>query len=159
MRFPPDLVAVLAAFADEHVRYIVIGGHAVGVHARPRSTKDLDLWLAHEPGNVARAARALQRCGAPAQIVDALRTATRDEIVWMGRAPARVDFLFTIPGVSFDDAWPRRVVLETDGVTVNVIGKADLIVNKRAVGRAQDKRDVRAMEAAKPGGSATRRGR
>jgi hypothetical protein len=56
---PPDLVAVLAAFGAERVRYLVVGGHAVGVHARPRSTRDLDLWLDHSSANVARACRAL----------------------------------------------------------------------------------------------------
>jgi hypothetical protein len=146
MRFPPDLVAVLAAFGAERVRYLVVGGHAVGVHARPRSTKDLDLWLDHEPKNVARACRALARFGAPAHIVEAVRTATLDEIVWMGRAPARIDFLFAIPGVSFDTAWSRRIEVETDGVSVHVIGRAELLENKRATGRAQDKRDVRAIE-------------
>lgn len=149
MRFPPDLVAVLAAFGAERVRYLVVGGHAVGVHARPRSTKDLDIWLEHEPKNVARACKALSGFGAPRHIVDALRTATSDEIVWMGRAPARIDFLFSIPGASFDAAWSRRVEVETDGLSVHVIGRQDLLANKRAAGRPQDKRDVRAIERAK----------
>jgi hypothetical protein len=30
---------MLAAFAAADVRYLIIGGHAVGVHARPRTTK------------------------------------------------------------------------------------------------------------------------
>ena len=148
MRFPPDLVAVLAAFGAARVRYLVIGGHAVGVHARPRSTKDLDLWLDHESRNVARACKALQAFGAPAHIVDALRTATRDEIVWMGRPPARVDLLFTIPGIEFASAWPRRVDVEIDGLTMHVVGKADLVANKKATGRPQDRRDARALERA-----------
>ena len=41
MNLPPDLVEVLSAFADAKVRYLVIGGHAVSLHARPRSTKGL----------------------------------------------------------------------------------------------------------------------
>jgi hypothetical protein len=47
MSLPPDLVAMLSEFAALKVRYLIIGGHAVSFHARPRSTKDLDLWLAH----------------------------------------------------------------------------------------------------------------
>ena len=42
MSLPPDLVEVLSAFADSNVRYLVIGGHAVSLHARPRTTKDRD---------------------------------------------------------------------------------------------------------------------
>jgi hypothetical protein len=139
---------MLTAFAAEEVRYLVIGGHAVGVHARPRSTKDLDIWLDPAKANVGRACAALSRFGVPAALVDDLRGARPDEIVWLGRAPARVDFLFTIPGVTFRPAWARRVVVELDGVLVNVIGRDDLIANKRAVGRPQDVRDVRAIEKA-----------
>lgn len=45
MSLPPDLVEMLSVFADCGVRYLVIGGHAVSLHSRPRSMKDLDLWL------------------------------------------------------------------------------------------------------------------
>jgi hypothetical protein len=75
MRFPRDLVAMLAAFADAGARYLVVGGHAVGVHARPRTTKDLDVWLLAGPENIARACEALRAFGAPASIVEDLRTA------------------------------------------------------------------------------------
>jgi hypothetical protein len=36
-------LSMLSAFAYAGVRYLVIGGHAVSLHARPRTTKDLDL--------------------------------------------------------------------------------------------------------------------
>lgn len=159
MKFPPDLVAVLAAFGGKGVRYLVVGGHAVGVHARPRSTKDLDVWLDHDPSNIARACKALHDFGAPANVVEALRTATRDEIVWMGRVPARIGFLLSIPGATFESAWPNRVDIRTDGVTVHVIGKRDLIANKRAVGRPRDKSDVRALERVAVPRRSRRRGR
>ena len=148
MRFPRDLAAMLSAFGAARVRYLIVGGHAVGVHARPRTTKDLDLWLDPNAENIARACDALAAFGAPPSIVDALRTASSDEIVWMGRVPARVDLLLSIPGVEFASAWPRRVVVELGGARAQVIGREDLIANKRAVGRPQDKRDVRALERA-----------
>ena len=146
MRFPRDLVAMLTAFADADVRYLIVGGHAVGVHARPRATKDLDLWLDRDDENRTRACKALRAFGAPKSIVEDLRTAAPDEIVWMGRPPARVDLLLEIPGVKFAPAWTRRVDIEIDDLRVHVIGRDDLIANKRAVGRPQDRRDVRALE-------------
>lgn len=148
MQFPPDLVAMLSAFEKYEVRYLVIGGHAVGLHARPRSTKDLDLWLDAARTNIAKASRALAEFGVPASIVDDLRGAKEDEIVWMGRAPARIDFLQSIPGATFAAAWKRRVDVVLHGVVTHVIGREDLMNNKRAVGRPQDLRDVRALERA-----------
>jgi hypothetical protein len=139
---------MLSAFADEGVRYLVIGGHAVGLHARPRSTKDLDLWLDAAPENIERACAALARFGVPPDIVSQLREARPDEIVWMGRVPARVDFLQMLPGVVFEESWKRRVEADVGGVRATFIGRQDLIANKRAVGRPQDRRDVRALERA-----------
>ena len=146
MLLPRDLLEMLSAFEKGAVRYLVIGGHAVGLHARPRSTKDLDIWLDDSARNVRRACLALSTFGVPASIIEALRTAQPDEIVWMGRVPARVDFLLSIPGVEFAPSWGRRVEIVLEGVRVPVIGRDDLVANKRAVGRPQDLRDARAIE-------------
>ncbi|HEY1695520.1 MAG TPA: DUF6036 family nucleotidyltransferase [Polyangiaceae bacterium] len=148
MSFPPDLVAMLSAFADAGVRYLVVGGHAVGLHARPRSTKDLDVWLDAAPENIRNACAALARFGVQRELISELRRARADEIVWLGRVPARVDFLQALPGVDFETCWKRRVVALVGGVRATFIGREDLIANKTAVGRPQDRRDVRALERA-----------
>lgn len=146
MNLPRDLVEMLLAFARHQVRTLVVGGHAVSLHAKPRTTKDLDLWLAPDRDNIERACLALTEFGIPASLVTQLRSAAPDEIVWMGRVPARVDFLQSIPGVSFEEAWPNRVSIELEGESIAFIGKADLIANKRATGRPQDLHDVRVLE-------------
>lgn len=148
MSLPRDLVEMLSVFDVHGVRYLVIGGHAVSLHARPRTTKDLDLWLDPAPDNIARACSALTRFGVPSELVEELRSADPDEIVWLGRVPARVDFLQQVPGVAFEDAWPRRVVVALGGTTISFIGREELIANKRATARPQDLRDVRALERA-----------
>jgi len=158
MSLPPDWVEMLSVFAESAVRYLVIGGHAVSLHARPRTTKDLDLWLDAERENIARACAALVRFGVPPDLVKDLRTARKDEIVWMGRIPARVDFLQQVPGVVFADAWERRVIADIAGLSVPFIGREDLLMNKRAAGRPQDLRDVRAIERAAEAGSREFRG-
>ena len=43
MDLHPDFRDLLAEFARENVSYAVVGGYAVGHHAKPRATKDLDL--------------------------------------------------------------------------------------------------------------------
>ena len=145
MDVPPDLIDLLSAFAAAEVRYLLVGGHAVAAHGQPRSTKDIDLWLAPGVENVGRACAALAGFGVPAELVTALRNASPDEIVWLGRPPTRIDLLQSIPAVDFEDAWPRRLVVDLNGISVPVLGKADLIRNKQAVGRPQDRRDVRLL--------------
>lgn len=159
MSLSPDLVEMLSAFVDGGVRFLVVGGHAVSLHARPRTTKDLDLWLEPEPSNITRACAALVKFGIQSELVSQLRTARQDEIVWIGRAPARVDFLQTLPGLEFLPCWERRTVVDVAGIAVPFVGRDDLLANKRAVGRPQDLRDVRAIERAMSGTKGKRRGR
>jgi hypothetical protein len=147
---PVDFVDLLAAFADAQVRYLVIGGYAVGFHDRPRATKDLDLLIADDPDNVERACLALSNFGAAADIVEALRQAGADEVVWFGIPPVRVDLLKSAPGVDFDHAHARRVMMKANDVLIPVVALEDLIRMKVAAGRDQDRADVRRLERRRP---------
>ena len=64
------------------------------------------------------------------------------KIVQMGIAPNRIDLLTAIDGVSFGDAWLRRVPGHFGTEAVDYISVADLIRNKRASARPQDLLDV-----------------
>lgn len=59
-----------------------------------------------------------------------------------GYPPYRIDILTSIDGVEFEEAWDRRLTVELQGLSVPVIGRDDLIVNKRAAGCRQDLADV-----------------
>jgi len=65
----------------------------------------------------------------------------------MGVPPRRIDILTEIAGLSFADAWPRRIEAEfSDTVRAPVIGLDDIVVNKRAAARPQDLADVAVLE-------------
>ncbi len=146
MDLHPDFRDLLSALAASNAEYLVVGGWAVGGHAEPRFTKDLDILIGANEENLARVATAFDRFGAPARIVEQLRTLRPDEFLFLGAPPARIDVLRTIPGVEFDAAYARRLPVAWDGVVVDVIGRDDLIAAKRASGRERDLRDLRALE-------------
>ena len=142
MDLSQDFRDLLAAFAKHKVRYLLIGGYAVAFHARPRSTKDIDLWLDHAPSNLLAAASALRDFGAPDATASSLLRCSVDEIVWFGVPPARVDLLLQIPGVEFQPAYDRRVTGSWGSIEIQVICAADLITAKKASGRPQDLADA-----------------
>ncbi len=142
----PDFKDLLSAFAGEQVEYLLIGGYAVSFHARPRLTKDIDLLVADTPANLARVHSALARFGAPDAVLASLKASTADDIVWFGVAPARVDILRRADGIDFSTAYARRLEVSWEGVPVSIVDREDLIAAKRAAGREQDLRDVRALE-------------
>ena len=137
-----DYKELLEAFAAAKVDYLIVGGYAVAHHARPRYTKDIDLLIRPDRGNIARAVSALVQFGAPEGVTASLKDAGADDIVWMGHPPLRVDILQSIPGVDFDAAWARRIDTVWDEVHVHVISRSDLIRAKQASGRPQDMLDV-----------------
>ena len=44
-----DQKELLERFNAHGVKYLVVGGHAVGIHAEPRGTKDLDIFIKSDP--------------------------------------------------------------------------------------------------------------
>jgi hypothetical protein len=55
---------LLAAFNAHSVKYVVVGGYAVFVHAQPRATKDLDVLIESSPANALATYKALADFGA-----------------------------------------------------------------------------------------------
>jgi hypothetical protein len=146
MDLHPDLIDRLMEFASFGVEYLVVGGWAVGIHAEPRYTKDLDILIGTSPENLARVIEAMEAYGAPPALVAEVRTMTSEDFVFFGVPPARVDLLRTVPGVDFERAWSNRTTIEWHGVSVHVIGFDELCDAKRAAGRPKDLADLRMLE-------------
>ena len=54
----PDFRDLLSALCAAEARFLVVGGYAVGVHGRPRATKDLDVWVEANATNAPHVMRA-----------------------------------------------------------------------------------------------------
>src|SRR5262249_23250688 len=141
-----DFRDLLAEFVRSKVSFAIIGGYAVGHHAKPRATKDLDLLVSARDGNLERVAEALQRFGAPATLVEAARGLKPMEVIWFGMPPVRIDVLRFIDGVDPEEALERSEPLKLGDLDLRVLSVADLIANKRAAGRPQDLADVALLE-------------
>jgi hypothetical protein len=147
MPLHPDFKDLLAVFAAHQVDYLVVDGYAVGFHARPRFTKDMDLWVGNRPDNIVRVRSALEAFGAPAAMLVQIESALDEEVLWMGVPPLRIDIVKGVPGGDFSQCHARRILATWDDVPVSIIAKDDLIVIKRASGRPQDLVDIEALEA------------
>jgi hypothetical protein len=140
-----DLFAALNAAGAE---YLLVGGYAVAFHAEPRFTKDLDVWTEASDRNASLVYEALRAFGAPLAELTAGDLARPGLIFQIGVPPNRIDVLTSIDGLAFAEAWPARAVTSYGDQAVPVIGKADLIRNKRASARPQDLLDLAVLERA-----------
>ena len=100
-----DFEDILDLFARHEVRYLIVGGLAFIFHAKPRYTKDMDLWIDSDVENVERANRALTEFGSP----ELMSIEDPKEVLQLGNAPHRIDLLRGVVALSFAEAWPRRI--------------------------------------------------
>jgi len=142
-----DFRDLLKALLEAGVRFLVVGAHAMAVHGVPRATGDLDVWIAVDADNADRVAGALARFGAPLAAMGVSRAdfLREDQVVQIGLPPRRIDVLTSISGVRFAEAWTGRVTHEVAGMAVPFLGRASLVANKRASGRAKDRADLEAL--------------
>ena len=142
-----DFTDLLAALLDAGARFLVVGAHAMAVHGVPRATGDLDVWIEASAATAERVWQALANFGAPLGSLGFTRDdlVHPDQVIQIGLPPRRIDLLTAISGVEFAGAWPRRVVHRVGSLEVPFIGRADLILNKRATGRPKDLADLDAL--------------
>jgi len=138
-----DFEDILGLFARHHVRYLIVGGLAFIYHAKPRYTKDIDLWIDSDHDNVRRANRALVEFGSPSM----LTVEDADEILQLGVAPNRIDILRETIALDFAEVWPRRIEGRYGDAPVNWIDLDSLLAIKSAIDHPRHQEDARVLKA------------
>ena len=145
-----ELIELLRALNAHAVKYLIVGAYDFGVHAEPRATKGVDLFIRPDEDNIEALFRALAQFGAtfgsftPCGFKDGT-------VLQIGRPPARICIMRDLDGISFDAAWKSRIEGLSDGNTLaHVISREHLIQNKLAVGRHQDLAGVEKLRESAP---------
>lgn len=141
-----DFTDILSAFFEESVEFLVVGGYAMAFHGFVRATGDINLWIRCSEENSQRAWRALQKFGAPLFDLDIKDLQTPGMVFQIGLVPSRIDIITQIDGVEFDEAWKDRKSVEIQGLQIPIIGKSQLLINKKSTGRPKDRNDALWLE-------------
>lgn len=138
-----DFEDILYEFEKWHVRYLIVGGLAFIFHAKPRYTKDIDLWVDTDFENIILANKALVEFGAPYLIS---LPPNPEEILQLGLPPNRIDILLSMSGVIFETAWTRRIRSRYNDVESNWIDLDSLITIKKSIHEPRHQEDARVLE-------------
>ena len=156
------LLKVFRAFNKSRVRYLVVGGVASVLYGNPRFTKDLDLWVDPEEGNLKRLIRVFKSLKfVPRNPVKAEEfIGEKNRKRWKKEKGMlaftfinpknpfeNIDLLFEGP-VLFEAAYRRKKSFKSGGVLIPTISKNNLITMKQKAGRVQDLQDVEILKAA-----------
>jgi predicted nucleotidyltransferase len=149
--------AIVRALDDHQVKYLIVGGLAVVAHGYVRFTADVDLMLAVDEPNLARAVEALRSLGyqprAPVAFdeyvnADARRRWATEKgmtvfSLFSAAHPATEIDLFLDPPIDFAAAHSRAVRLDVmPGISAAFCSLDDLIALKSKADRPVDRDDI-----------------
>jgi len=142
IELPLDFKEFLKLLKEKGVRYLLIGGYAVGYHGYPRATNDMDIWIAIHPESAERMVIALREFGFDLPELTPDLFLIENKIIRMGNPPMRLEISTGISGVEFEECYSSRSVDTIDGVEVNIIDLLHLKANKKAAGHYKDLADL-----------------
>jgi hypothetical protein len=150
----PDLAGLVAALNGGPVRYVVIGGIAVGAHGRVRATEDLDIVPDPDRENLDELGNALVRLNArlasdPTRGIDA---AIREALYRRGNVTlvtdlGDLDIVQDVIGLpSWEELAAGAETTNLAGIPVVVCSREHLLTMKRARNSLQDQADLEALQ-------------
>ena len=144
---PSDFKEFLKLLNSKKVKYLLVGGYAVGYYGYSRATADIDIWIAINSDNAAKVASVIHEfLGFNVEGATPELFLQENKIARMGVPPFRIEILTTISGVDFAACYPERVMDTLDDIEVPFISLKHLKVNKQASGRLKDLNDLEHLD-------------
>ena len=138
IRLPKDFSDFLKLLNSKQIKYLVIGGWAVGYYGYPRATGDMDVWISREKENADKIVEAFKEFGFDVPSLSIELFTKENQVTRIGLPPMRIEVLTTISGVSFEECFSNRQTVKVDGINIDFISLEDLKKNKAASKRHKD---------------------
>jgi hypothetical protein len=142
---PKDLREFIELLNSNSVRYLIAGGYAVAIHGHPRMTGDIDIFVEISEANAVKIEKVLVEFGFASLGLAAKDFLEPRTIVQLGYPPNRIDVLTSLSGVTFEEAWARRLEVDDAGLSLPFLSRDDVLANKAATGRPKDLADLDAL--------------
>lgn len=142
MQLNQDFKEFIELLNFHKVRYLVVGGYAVGFYGYPRYTGDIDIWIAISADNAAKVLAVLHDFGFGSLPIQAQDLLQEDLVLQLGQEPIRIDLLTSVTGIHFEECYPHATIAQLDGLEIYFVDLAHLKENKRATGRQKDLGDL-----------------
>lgn len=142
MKVEKDYEDLLRLFNKYKVKYCIVGAFAVAFYAKPRYTKDIDIFASPDIENGKRIMEALSEFGFERMGLKKEDFSEPGKIIQLGYEPVRVDIVTSIDGCTFEEVWRKKKRGFYGQERVFFIGLDELIKNKKASKRKQDELDL-----------------
>ncbi|MFZ2960327.1 MAG: hypothetical protein WA705_25885 [Candidatus Ozemobacteraceae bacterium] len=143
IQLPADFQDFLRLLNDNGVKYLLVGGYAVGYYGFPRPTGDIDFWVGISSENAPNIVRVLKAFGFDLPELRDEQFLKEDQIIRLGNPPFRIEILTSVSGITFEEAYNKRQKVFFDGIPVDLLSLEDLKKNKAAANRDKDRIDLK----------------
>lgn len=149
---------LLQLLGEQKVRFVLVGGLAIGAWGHVRATKDIDIVPDPDPDNLARLGRLLEDYGGKVRVGERLLAGDSvsvflrsGDIVIVTTDLGQIDILQGVPHIPRYEEMVRESELAVvDGMEVRVCSLRHLVAMKLAAGRPEDVKDLEALKIAQP---------
>ena len=124
------------------IKYLIIGGYAVRFHGYLRDADDLDILSGYDEENARLLKKAIERLIGSQPQITIEELSKPNKRIGLKKSYYEIDILTTIEGVEFDGAFQRGITTTSNGITLRIISKDDLLNHKRISQREKDKKDI-----------------
>lgn len=146
-----EVMRILDALERAGVRYAVFGAMAMAAHGLDRATRDLDLFVTADDGNIEQLRTALNSVFNDPEIENITAADLRGEYPVIQYGPPDADFTIDITsrlGDAFDFESLEIVEVDAGGTTIHVVSPATLYRMKRDTVRPRDRDDAQRLRRA-----------
>ncbi len=140
-----DFEDMLFLLNKHGAQYLIVGGLAFIYHAKPRYTKDIEIWVEPSPKNVEKVNKTLVEFGSP----QLLTPNSPEEILQIGVEPDRIDILQKLEGVTFSAVWKNRITGKYGDIETHWIDIDNLIRVKQTIDHPRHQEDARVLREAR----------
>ncbi len=145
----PLLQAIAAATAwlkQANIPAAVIGGVAASLLGHPRVTKDVDLVVLADDGDIARLLLLGREHGVAPRVADAVAFARESRVLLLKHEPSGIEIDLALAGLAFErEVIERAVERSVRGVSFRVATPEDIVVMKAIAMRPRDMADIGAI--------------
>lgn len=139
---PTPFKEFIALLEENRVRFLIVGGYAVAMHGYPRYTGDLDVFIAIEKESAFGTLKTFRDFGFTDLEIKEADFLKKDMIIEIGREPLKIQVMTGISGVTFEDCYKERVIVDMEGLNIPFISYGKIVINKNSTKRSRDKVDI-----------------
>jgi hypothetical protein len=144
MQLPEEFKEFINLLNKNHVKYLLLGGWAVGYYSNPRVTKDIDFLVFTDDSNLKKLEKVFYDFKSPPVNIEILKE--KKGYLFIGSPPLRIEVISDADGINISDCYKRKKIIEIDDVKIKIISKNDLIINKKSTKRLKDLADAETIE-------------